>query len=250
MRTSSYSNSKGSRQHLIAFVSKTRIKCRLAGRALYHKAHEGSLAICPAGLDTSADTDQDLNALFVAVRPDKFALAAAEEGALEAELSSHLCGHDQVLLDLAGVLARESKGGYPRGTLFWNETASRLVDILATRYAMGTRAKRNAPLTADILNRLKEFVFEHLDEPLDVATLARMTHRSQFHFSRAFTRSVGVSPHRYVVHLRLQRAVEMVRDGKFGLAEIAAKTGFADQSHLTRWVRRVHGVSPTQRAWK
>src|SRR6516165_8831032 len=38
------------RQHLIAFVSKTRIKCRLAGRALYHKAHEGSLAICPARL--------------------------------------------------------------------------------------------------------------------------------------------------------------------------------------------------------
>jgi AraC family transcriptional regulator len=111
---------------------------------------------------------------------------------------------------------------------------------------MGTRTKRNAPLTADILNRLKQFVFEHLDEPLDVATLARMTHRSQFHFSRAFTRSVGVSPHRYVVHLRLQRAVEMIRDRKFGLAEIAAKTGFADQSHLTRWIRRVHGVSPTQ----
>jgi len=234
------------RQHLVASVSKTRIKCRLAGRALYHKAHEGSLAICPAGLDTSADTDQDLNALLVAVRPDKFALAAAEEGTLEAELNSRLCGHDQTLLDLARVLAREGKDGYPRGALFWNETAGQFADILATRYAMGTRAKRNAPLTADILKRLKEFVFERLNEPLDVATLARMTHRSQFHFSRAFTRSVGVSPHRYVVHLRLQRAVEMVRDGKFGLAEIAAKTGFADQSHLTRWVRRVHGVSPTQ----
>jgi AraC family transcriptional regulator len=38
----------------------------------------------------------------------------------------------------------------------------------------------------------------------------------------------------------------MVRDGKFGLAEIAAKTGFADQSHLTRSIRGVHGVSPTQ----
>jgi len=234
------------RQHLIAFVSKTRIKCRLAGRALYHRAHEGSLAICPAGLDISADTDQDLNALLVAIRPNNFALAAAEEGTLEAELSSRLCGHDQTLLDLAGVLARESKEGYPRGTLFWNETAGQFVDILAARYAMGTRAKPNGLLTADILNRLKEFVFEHLDEPLDVARLAKMTNRSQFHFSRAFTRSVGVSPHRYVVHLRLRRAVEMVRDGKFGLAEIAAKTGFADQSHLTRWVRRVHGVSPTQ----
>jgi AraC family transcriptional regulator len=31
-----------------------------------------------------------------------------------------------------------------------------------------------------------------------------------------------------------------------GLAEIAASTGFADQSHLSRWVRRVHGVSLTQ----
>src|SRR5262249_8883998 len=106
--------------------------------------------------------------------------------------------------------------------------------------------RRSVPLTTDLLNRLRDFVFEHLDEPLDVATLAKMTNRSQFHFSRVFTQSVGVSPHRYVVHLRLQRAVEMVRDGKFGLAAIAAKTGFADQSHLTRWIRRVHGVSPTQ----
>ena len=233
------------RRHLVAFVSKTQIQCRLAGRTLYHKAHEGSLAICPAGLDTSAEADQDLNGLLVAVSPDKFALAAAEDGTLEAELISRLSGHGQTLLDIAGVLARESKEGYPRGTVFWNETAGQFVDILATHHATG-RAKAHAPLNADILKRLKDFVFEHLDEPLDVATLAKMTNRSQFHFSRAFTRSVGVSPYRYVVHLRLQRAVEMIRHGKFGLAEIAAATGFADQSHLTRWIRRVHGVSPTQ----
>ena len=234
------------RHHLVAFVSTSRIKCRMAQRSLHHTAHQGSLAICPAGLDTGAEADQDLNALFVAVRPDKFALAAAEDGKLDAQLISRLCGHDQTLLDLARVLAREGKEGYPRGTLFWNETAGQFIDVLATHHAMGTSTKSYGVLTADILKRLKEFVFEHLDEPLDVATLAKMTNRSQFHFSRAFTRSVGVSPHRYVVHLRLQRAVEMIRDRKFGLAEIAAKTGFADQSHLTRWVRRVHGVSPTQ----
>jgi AraC family transcriptional regulator len=130
------------RQHLVAFVSKTRIKCQLAGRTLDHKAHEGSLAICPAGLDTSADTDQDLSALLVAVRPDKFALAAAEDGRLEAELIDRLCGHDQTLLDLAGVLARESKEGYPRGTVFWNETAGQFVDTLAARHARGTKTKR------------------------------------------------------------------------------------------------------------
>jgi AraC family transcriptional regulator len=49
-----------------------------------------------------------------------------------------------------------------------------------------------------------------------------------------------------VIHLRLQRAIDMVRDGRTGLAEIAACTGFADQSHLSRWIRRVHGASLTQ----
>jgi AraC family transcriptional regulator len=44
----------------------------------------------------------------------------------------------------------------------------------------------------------------------------------------------------------VQRATELVRDGPLGLAEIAARTGFADQSHLSRWVRRVHGVPLTR----
>ena len=109
-----------------------------------------------------------------------------------------------------------------------------------------SKNQRSAVLSREMLKRLEEYVVTHLDECIDVAMLARMANRSQFHFSRAFTRLVGVSPYRYVIHLRLQRAVEMIRDGKFSLAQIAAKTGFADQSHLTRWVRRVHGFSPTR----
>jgi AraC-like DNA-binding protein len=46
----------------------------------------------------------------------------------------------------------------------------------------------------------------------------------------------------------LQRATELIRHGRSGLAEIAACTAFADQSHLARWVRRVHGVSLGQLA--
>lgn len=234
------------RQHVVGFISRARISCRIARHALHHEAHDGSLAICPAGVDACADTDEDLTAILVSIRPDKFVLAAAEDGMLEAQLSSRLCGHDQTLLDLARLLVSENKRGYPSGTVFWNETAGRFIDILAAFHAVGVREQTRDLLNRDVLKRIKEFVLEHLDETLDVACLAKMTNRSQYHFSRAFTRSVGVSPYRYVVHLRLQRAVEMVRHEKLSLAEIAAKTGFADQSHLTRWVRRVHGVSPTQ----
>ena len=127
-----------------------------------------------------------------------------------------------------------------------NETAGRFIDNLATFHAAGIEPQAGRMLGNGMLDRLRDFILEHLNEPLDVATLARLAGLSQYHFSRAFARSVGISPYQYVIHLRLKRAVEMVRDGRLGLAEIAAKTGFSDQSHLTRWVRRVHGVSPTQ----
>jgi len=234
------------RQHLISFVSQTSIRCWLAGETLSHDAHEGSLAICPAGLDTSADADQDLNVLLIAVEPHKLALAAAEDGRLETRLVGRLSGHDQALLDIARILVLEGKNGYPRGTIFWNETASRFIDTLAASHMAGVKPHVGGTLGKGTLDRLRDFILERLDEPLDVAALARLAGCSQYHFSRAFARSVGISPYQYVIHLRLKRAVEMVRDGRIGLAEIAAKTGYSDQSHLTRWVRRVHGVSPTQ----
>jgi AraC family transcriptional regulator len=56
-----------------------------------------------------------------------------------------------------------------------------------------------------------------------------------------------MTPHRYVIHLRLQAAIWHIRNG-MNLAEVAASTGFADQSHLSRWIRRVYGVAPSQLA--
>jgi AraC-like DNA-binding protein len=119
---------------------------------------------------------------------------------------------------------------------------------LVARHTSGLENRARGMLSKDVLERLRDYVVAHLDEPIEVAALAKIAGRSPFHFSRVFTRSVGMSPHRYVVHLRLQRAIELVRDGRSGLAEIAVRTGFADQSHLSRWVRRVHGVSLKQLA--
>jgi AraC family transcriptional regulator len=140
----------------------------------------------------------------------------------------------------------ESADNYPSGPLFWSEVASAFIDGLVARHTYAPKIPALGTLGKDVLDRLKDYIVAHLDQPIDVAALAAMARGSPFHFSRVFARSVGMTPHRYVVRLRLQRAMELVRDGRSGLAEIAARTGFADQSHLSRWIRRVHGVSPTQ----
>jgi AraC family transcriptional regulator len=235
-------------RHLVCFQSaQARFDCRIGDRCLRHDPPAGSLAICPAGVDCAADAKGGLDAILVTIDPRHLALAATEESAPDAQLMERLSGSDQLLLQLARKLALESADGYPNGPLVWNEVASGFIDGLLARHMSGFAPPRGA-LGKHSLAHLKDYIVAHINEPIQVAELAKLTGRSQFHFTRIFARTVGITPHRYIVHLRLQRAIELLRSGQGSLAEIAARTGFADQSHLSRWVRRVHGVSLTQLA--
>jgi AraC family transcriptional regulator len=233
-------------QHLVWFQSPMHVECRMADQMLSHEAPAGSLAICPAGVDCAADAEENVDAVIVAIDPSKLALAAAEDSMPDARLIERLCGYDEALLDLARILVSEAADDYREGPLFWSEVANNFIDGLIARHTSVSATRTRGTLGNDVLKRLNDYVFAHLDEQIEVSTLASMAGRSPFHFSRVFTRSVGMTPHRYVVHLRLQRAIELVREGRSSFAEIAARTGFADQSHLSRWVRRVRGVSLTQ----
>jgi AraC family transcriptional regulator len=236
------------RAHHICFhlTPSAHIDSRMAGQARSYNPSRGSLAISPAGADYTADGQGTTEAIIVAIDPGQFALAAAEGSAFEAELIECFSGCDQALFDLACSLAVECAGGYPNGPLFWNGIASTFIDGLLVRHTSNFKSPRRGRLDEQVLGRIRAYVVAHMDEHIETGTLAEIAGRSPFYFTRVFARSVGMTPYRYVVHLRLQRALELMCDGRRGLAEIAAATGFADQSHLSRWVRRVHGVSPAE----
>jgi AraC family transcriptional regulator len=220
----------------------------MADQQVEHETVRGALAICPSGIDCAVDTDGPADGLFIAIKPGQLALAAAEEYEPEMELVERLSGYDQRLLHAAQSLALESASGYPNGPLFWHDAASRFIGRLLFSHSSRPGLVARGRLGQRALSKIREYVLEHLAEPIEVDELAALVGRSPFHFSRVFTRSVGVTPYRYVVHLRLQAAMRQMRAGRMRLAEIAADTGFADQSHLSRWIRRVHGASPTELA--
>jgi AraC-like DNA-binding protein len=58
-------------------------------------------------------------------------------------------------------------------------------------------------------------------------------------------REVGLTPHRYIVQLRVERARKLLRQGETPAA-VAAAAGFTDQSHMTRAFARQFGVSPAR----
>ena len=88
------------------------------------------------------------------------------------------------------------------------------------------------------------YIHDHLNMDLTVAGIARAVHMSPHHFMLLFKQSTGQSPYRYVIEARARKARELLTSGKFSISEVTYQTGFADQSHLTRHIKQVYGVTP------
>jgi len=94
------------------------------------------------------------------------------------------------------------------------------------------------------LRRATEYVAEHLADTVLLKDLAGQTGLSPSRFGRAFKLSMGISPHRWQMNLRVIEAQEMLREGTRSQADIALATGFAEQSHFSRVFKEVVGVPP------
>jgi AraC family transcriptional regulator len=102
------------------------------------------------------------------------------------------------------------------------------------------------PLDKSRLVRVLAYIEEHLEEDVAVADLAGVACLSVFHFTRAFTATVGVAPHRYLSQRRLEAAKARIADGKQSLCEIALAYQFSSQSSFTRAFRRATGLTPAE----
>jgi AraC family transcriptional regulator len=98
------------------------------------------------------------------------------------------------------------------------------------------------------LRRVVAYIEENLDKPLRNTELATVARLSPFHFNVAFRKSVGDSPHEYIIRRRMERAQGLMLSTDASLSDIAATCGLADQAHFTRLFRRVVGESPG--AWR
>ena len=87
-------------------------------------------------------------------------------------------------------------------------------------------------------------VLANLESPIRIEDLAAVTRLSKSHFSRAFKLSFRVSPHAYIVALRVSHARALLSDGDEQISQIAAACGFADQAHFCRVFHRSVGCAP------
>lgn len=91
----------------------------------------------------------------------------------------------------------------------------------------------------------REHLQTHFQENVALETLSQVAGLSPFHLTRVFQKQVGLPPHAYLTHLRVQHARKLLPLG-VPLVDVALASGFADQSHFTRWFKRIVGVTPGQ----
>jgi AraC-like DNA-binding protein len=95
------------------------------------------------------------------------------------------------------------------------------------------------------LLRAKDLVDARYREPLDVSALARAAGLSTAHFSRAFRRTFGETPHQYLLTRRLERAAALLRNTDRSVAEICFDVGLRSVGSFTTSFGRTYGLSPT-----
>lgn len=115
--------------------------------------------------------------------------------------------------------------------LFYSHTDKRLTG--KRHYSLGGR-----------LEKVKEYINDNSSENITIKELADVAGMSSYHFIRSFRRDTGVTPYEYVTAVKAGLAKSLLLNG-MKPAQAAAEAGYADQSHMTKRMKQIYGVSPS-----
>lgn len=135
--------------------------------------------------------------------------------------------------------------GTPAGRLFADGTLLAIVARLTDKIAPPQGQPPTGGLAGWQERRTVDYLRAHLAEDVNLATLAAIANLSQFHFARAFKRTLGVPPHRFHSLLRLEKAMELLVETELSVIEVALKVGYDSPQALSRLFQRELGTSPS-----
>lgn len=218
---------------------------RFDGRAYPRLQTEGDVDIGPAGWPDDWEVEGPGQVMTVKFSEALLRQAAAEAGlAAGAGLAPQFQLRDPRLTHVVMALHAELAAGGVPDMFYADRLGLALAGHLLRRYIP---AEKPVPgLSPRQWRRIAAYVDDHLDQPVGPAELAELTGISPSHLQALFRRTAGMPLHQYVIRRRVERARGLLAEGRLPLAEIALEAGFAHQSHMARWLRRLVGLSPAE----
>ena len=154
---------------------------------------------------------------------------------------------DPVLWAASARFRAHALGGWPLEGLEAESLMETLVRrLVSTR--LGGKPARASGVTLDRrrLDRVTDYIEANLSADLSIEALARVAALSRYHFIRAFKATTGLTPHSFVLAMRMQRARALLAATDLPVGAVARQVGYADAHSFRRAFLRHFGRAPGQ----
>ena len=211
---------------------------------------KGDLSIAPAKLPCSYKVYGDDHYLEIKI-PSPFLERVATEvmncDLDRLELRTEFCDRNPQIEQLAMMLRSElHRGKDGAGELYVDSLANALIVNVLRNYSV-TKPKiaiYERGLSDRYLFQAIEYIDNNLSQSIKLEDLATHVGISKFHFSRLFKKSLGLSPHQYVMQQRIELAKQLLLTSNMSISDVALECGFNSHAHMGKYFRQIVGITP------
>lgn len=218
-------------------------------RAKADRLLPGSFSILPARVSSAGHWDRAYHAIALEIAPEMLASIAGETSRGQVELRPAMAISDAVVSSLALALHADAVNGSPCGSAYGESLAIALGAQLVRHHgddvADSMAAAARGVLSQQAVTRIVDYVDSNLGEDISVLQLADLVHMEPYRFTRRFKRTLGTSPHRYIVERRIALAKTLLRNRDLSLSDVALQVGFSTPNHFSTVFRRLVRVPPS-----
>lgn len=222
------------------------VTSRCNGETLRRLQVPGDVKIIPPGVprvwETEATTVKLTMYLSAALIHSTAESMAVKPG--RAAIAPQLHVRDPRIEHIGWAVKAELESPDPLGRLYGEGLGLALASHLLGHYACAAAFRTESRFSHRRLQRVVDYVREHLADELSLMQLAELVNMSPSQFKVVFKRSTGLPVHQYVIRARVESACELIARDKLSLSQIALQAGFANQSHMARCVKRLTGKTP------
>ena len=219
------------------------VRSECDGVELHRLQVPGDIKVVPAGYSRVWEISAPTNKLVVDIAPWFLSATAEQMGVNCVAIAPQLHLTDKRMEHICWALLNELESPDPLGRLYAESLGLALVAQLIRR-SVPVMSRRISGLPKRRLQRVVDYVHEHLSEQLSLHELAAVADLSPSHFKTQFRQSTGMPVHQYVIAARVREALDLLVRTSLPVLEIAFRAGFANQSHLSRHLRRSYGITP------